>query len=180
MITVPDGAIYLFKSARRPLYRQQNLQLLAAERGTIMDLSWNRAWVAPEYYEAGSIERGARVVFVLTDRPYALFVPVRMGEVVEARQDDVSLGLRVALGSWVYPDGGDLAGYAAALRGSQGANLPGDKFVAPRRDGTRLLVGFDEREDEAWQRAVDGTLALTAKRVTSRSTRTACSSVRPD
>jgi cytosine/adenosine deaminase-related metal-dependent hydrolase len=103
MINVPDGAISLFKSARRALYRQQNLQLLAAERGMIMELAWNRAWVAAEYSEAGSIERGAPVVFVLTDRPYALFVPIRAGEVVEARHDDVSVGLRVALGSSVRP-----------------------------------------------------------------------------
>src|SRR5690606_27936060 len=29
--------LYLFKAARRPLYRKENLQLLAAERGSVVD-----------------------------------------------------------------------------------------------------------------------------------------------
>ncbi|MGH7504575.1 MAG: hypothetical protein ACRELX_02950, partial [Longimicrobiales bacterium] len=112
--------VYLFKSARRALYRQQNLQLLAAERGTVVELAWNRSWVAAEYFEPGTIVAGTPVVFVLTDRPYALFVPVRAGEVVEASWEDVSLRFRVALGTWVRPAGCGLEAYTAGLRAAQG------------------------------------------------------------
>jgi hypothetical protein len=75
----PERRLYLFKAARRPLYRKENLHLLAAERGSIVEVAYNRSWVAPEYCEPGSIARGATAYFLLTDRPYAAFVPVCEG-----------------------------------------------------------------------------------------------------
>src|SRR5690606_24507581 len=81
--------LYLFKAARRPLYRKENLQLLAAERGSVVDVWYNRAWVAPELWGEGAIRPGTPVVFVFADRPYTRFVPVRQGEVLEAGTDEL-------------------------------------------------------------------------------------------
>ena len=155
-----DPTLYLFKSSRRPLYRQQNLHLLAAERGTVVEVAWNRSWVAAEYFEEGTIPRGERVAFVLTDRPYALFAPVRAGEVVEARWEETSLRLWVQLGTWIGTGDVSASAFAAALTDAQRGELPGEKFVAPRRDDVPLVASFDEFEDDAWRRAVDAVLAV--------------------
>ncbi len=151
-------AIYLFKSARRPLYRQQNLHLLAAERGTVVEVAWNRSWVAAEYFDEGTIARGDRAAFVLTERPYTTFAPVRAGEVVEARWEPLSLRLWVQLGTWIGAS--DRSGFARALRDAQNGDLPGEKFVAPRRDDTRLVAWFDEDEDAGWKSAIDAALGI--------------------
>lgn len=51
------GMLYLFRSARRPLYRMENLRPLAAEWGTVMEVAYNRSWVATELFEQGAIAR---------------------------------------------------------------------------------------------------------------------------
>src|SRR5690606_16010530 len=60
--------LYLFKAARRPLYRKENLQLLAAERGSVVDVWYNRARVAPELWGEGRVTPGTRVVLVFAWR----------------------------------------------------------------------------------------------------------------
>jgi hypothetical protein len=152
--------LYLFKSARRPLYRQQNLHVLGAERGSVVELAWNRSWVAAECYDVDSILPGTPVVFVFTDRPYTRFVPVRSGEVVEAQWEELSLRLWVSLGTWVGPPDGDVDAFTRALRSAHGEALPGEKFVARRRDSIRLVSFYDDREAEGWHRAVDAVLAM--------------------
>jgi hypothetical protein len=152
--------LWLFKGSRRALYRQQNLHLLAAERGTIVDVSWNRSWVAPELFEANSIDAGVRACFVLTDQPYLLFVPVREGTVVDARWDDTSLRLRVALGTWVRPAGGDCEAFTRALRDAQPAAVPGERFVALAALDPAPAPAFDEKEDAGWRGAIDDVLTL--------------------
>jgi hypothetical protein len=152
--------LYLFKSARRPLYRQQNLHVLGAERGSVVELAWNRSWVAAECYDANSIVPGTPVVFVFTDRPYTRFVPVRSGEIVEAQWEELSLRLWVALGTWVGPADGDVGGFTRALRAAHGEGLPGEKFVVRRRDSIPLVSFYDDREAEGWHRAIDEVLAM--------------------
>ncbi len=154
------ATLLLFKASRRPLYRRQNLHLLAAERGGMVELAWNRSWVAAECYEAGTIEPGTRALVLLTDRPYALFLPVREAEVVEARWEDTSLRLWLALGDWTGPPDGDLAAFTAAVRQADPGAVPGEKFVARRRDVHPLERWYDEREEEGWRRVVDGVLDL--------------------
>jgi hypothetical protein len=72
-VSEPLPALYLFKSARRPRYRQENLQILSGERGRVLEIAYNRHWVAPEFFDPGTIRRGSPVVVVLTDRPYTRF-----------------------------------------------------------------------------------------------------------
>jgi hypothetical protein len=154
--------IYLFKAARRPLYRKENLHLLAEQRGAVVDLAYNRSWVAPDYFEAGAIARGAGVIFIFTDRPYHRFVPVRAGEVVSATWDDLMLRVRVALGNWVGLDSPDLETFTQIVKQTGGDSVPGRKFVSPRRDHLELVPFYDEREDEGWRRAVDEVLKMSA------------------
>ncbi len=151
-------ALYLFKAARRPLYRKENLQLLAAERGSVMEVAYNRSWVAPQYWGEGAVQRGARVYFVFTERPYGLFVPVRQGEVLEAETDDLMLRLRVVLGNWIGVEDRDLADFTRLVQRIDANGVPGTKFVAPKRDGVVFTPYFDEREDEGWRRVVDHVL----------------------
>ncbi|HWP36030.1 MAG TPA: hypothetical protein VNL18_00610 [Gemmatimonadales bacterium] len=90
---MPSPALYLFKAARRPLYRKENLQILAAERASVVDVWYNRGWVAPELFGGGgAVAPGTPVVFVYTDRPWTPFVPVRQGEVLDAPSDDLAPG----------------------------------------------------------------------------------------
>ena len=155
-----DHAIYLYKSARRPRYRKENLNLLAAERGTVVEVSYNRSWVSPRYYDAGSIPRGSRAYFLLTDRPYSRFVPVRKGEVVAAEYDDLMLRLQVALNTWVGVEDMDLDAFTRLVKQSAGDEAPDRKFVGPKLDGVELVKYYDEREAEGWQKAVEETFAM--------------------
>src|SRR5690606_18569392 len=126
----PD--LYLFKAARRPLYRKENLHLLAAERGSVVEVAYNRTWVAPELYEPDAIPRGTRVYILFTDRPYELFVPVRQGEVLEAAWDELMLRLRIVLGNWIGV-GGDVAAAAPPAHATNGdrADVASGPDVAP-------------------------------------------------
>jgi hypothetical protein len=156
-----DTPLYLFKSARRPVYRRENLHLLAEERGAIVEVSWNRSWVSPLFFDDGAIARGRRVVFLLTDRPYDRFVPVRAGEVVSAEWDDLTLRLRVSLRNHVgLPDGLGVPEFTRLVQGAAAGHCPGEKFVGPSLDGVELVSHFDEREEEGWRRAVDELLAM--------------------
>src|SRR5690606_41178531 len=56
------------------------------------------------------------LVFVFTDRPYTLFVPVRQGEVLEAGTDELGLRLRVIAGNRVGVHDDDLAAYRSEER----------------------------------------------------------------
>jgi hypothetical protein len=161
-MTAGAPLLYLFKSSRRSLYRQQNLHLLAAERGTVAAVSWNRSWVAPDLYEEGGILPGARAVFVLTDRPYLLFVPIREGTIIDAKWDETSLRLRVALGTWMTPAHGDAEAFTRQLRAAHPANVPGERFVMRAALESPAEPCYDEREDEGWRAAIDQVLALSA------------------
>lgn len=155
-----EGVLYLFKAARRPAYRQENLRLVAAERGSIVEVAYNRMWVAPELLAPGAIAAGTIADIVVTDRPFSLFVPVRQAEIPEATSDDLTLRLRLLLRSWVAVEGGDAAGFTAAVKAAAPGRVPGDKFVAPKRDTTRLVACYDGREDAGWRAVVDGLLAV--------------------
>lgn len=155
-----EHAIYLFKSARRPRYRKENLNLLAAERGTVVEVAYNRSWVSSRYFDAGSIPRGSRAYFVFTDRPYSRFVPVRKGEIVAAQYDDLMLRLHVTLKTWVGVEDMDLGAFTRLAKQAAGDEAPDRKFVGPKLDGVELVKYYDEREAEGWRRAVEETLAM--------------------
>jgi len=157
-----EASLYLFKTARRPRYRKENLDLLAAERGTVVEVSYNRSWVAPEFFDEGAIGRGARACFVFTDRPYDRFVPVRDGEVVRTRSDDLSLRIQVLLRNPVGVADADVPAFTSAVKEAAGENAPPHKFVAPRADGVELASFFDDREVEGWRRSVDAVLEMSA------------------
>ena len=151
-------ALYLFKAARRPLYRKENLQLLAAERGSMADVWYNRGWVAPELWGEGRITPGTRVVFVFADRPYTVFVPMRQGEVLEAGMDELGLRLRVVVANWVGVPDNDLAAFTRAVKESNPGGVPGARFVAPKRDDVQLTAYYDAREDRGWENVVENIL----------------------
>lgn len=159
---MPTQEIYLFKAARRPLYRKENLHLLAEQRGSVVDLAYNRSWVAADFFEDGAIARGAPVFFIFTERPYTTFVPVRGGEIVSATWDDLMLRLKVALGNWVGVEGTDLATFTQIVKQTGADCVPGRKFVGPKRDHLNLVPYYDEREDEGWRTAVDHVLEMSA------------------
>lgn len=48
-------SIYLFKAARRPTYRRENLHLLAPDRGTVVDAQY-RVSYQPHDQQAGPTE----------------------------------------------------------------------------------------------------------------------------
>ncbi|HET9984516.1 MAG TPA: hypothetical protein VFQ38_13040, partial [Longimicrobiales bacterium] len=155
-----EGVLYLFKAARRPAYRQENLRLVAAERGSVVEVAYNRMWVAPELLAPGALPAGTIADIVVTDRPFSLFVPVRQAEILEATTDDLTLRLRLLLRSWVAVEGGDAASFTAAVKAAAPGRFPGDKFVAPKKDTTRLVACYDGREDAGWRAVVDGLLAV--------------------
>lgn len=157
---MPDRPIYLFKSAWRPIYKKENLDLLAAERGTVQEYAWNRTWVSPEFFDEGSIARGRPVVIVFTDRPYARFVPVRDGEIADATWDDTLLRLKVILNNPVSVVGGNLEAFTEAVRRAAPGQVPGDKFVGPGMDDAELEVLYDAKEVPGWRRSVDEVLAM--------------------
>src|SRR5690606_26356198 len=142
----------------RPLYRKENLQLLAAERGSVVDVWYNRAWVAPELWGEGAIRPGTPVVFVFADRPYTRFVPVRQGEVLEAGTDELGLRLRVIARNWVGVHDNDLAAYTRAVKEADPGAVPGARFVAPKRDDVELTTYYDAREDQGWKSVVENIL----------------------
>jgi hypothetical protein len=159
---MPDRqALYLFKAARRPYYHKENLQLLAAERGSVIEVAYNRMWVAPEYFTDGAVPRGTTVYFAFTERPYSTFVPVRQGEVIDAQRDELMLRLRVLLGSWIgIEEELDLTSFTRLVKQSQPTLAPGNKFVIPKRDGIRLMPFVEEQEDLGWKRVVDQVLQM--------------------
>jgi hypothetical protein len=158
---MPDRqALYLFKAARRPYYRKENLHLLAAERGSVVEVAYNRMWVAPEYFDEGAIPRGTIVYFVFTERPYSLFVPVRQGEVVDVQRDELMLRLRVLLRSWVGVEDRDLVDFTRLVKQTHPGLAPGNKFVIPKRDGIPLQPFFDEREAVGWRNTIDHLLEM--------------------
>ena len=157
---MPQEAVYLFKSARRESYRQENLHLLAAERGSIVEVAHNNMWVATEYLEDGSIPRGTPVYFVLTERPFSLFVPVRQGEIIDVRRDDLAVRVRVVLRSWVGLANHEVAEFTELVRSTNGGNAPGNKFLVPKRDNISLEPRYDEQEEEGWSQVIDNVLAM--------------------
>jgi hypothetical protein len=154
------SAIYLFKAARRPQYRKENLHLLAEEHGTVLEFAYNRIWVAPEFFDEGSIRRGERVHVMFTERPYARFVPVRGGEVVSARWDDLMLRIRVALHAWEGVEEVPLDTFTRIVKQAAPEQVPGNKFVARKHDGVQIVPYFDEREEAGWRKAVQATLEM--------------------
>ncbi|HEX7050823.1 MAG TPA: hypothetical protein VF188_11515, partial [Longimicrobiales bacterium] len=153
--------IYVCKAARRPRYRHENLHLLAAERGRVVEAAYNPMWVAPELLEDdAAIPRGAPVVFLFTDRPYTRLVPVRQGEVLDVERAELMLRLRVLLRGWIGAPGGDVAAFTRAVREASGGEVPGEKFVFRKRDDVEFERFFDDREDEGWRRAVDAVLDM--------------------
>lgn len=156
-----DQPVYLFKAARRPTYRKENLHLLAEERGAILEFAWNRSWVSPDFFDHGAIARGRPVVFVFTDRPYTRFVPVRAGEVVSSEWDDLMLRLRVTLRNYVgLEDHVDIPQFTKQVKRAAGNDCPGGKFVAAKRDGVELVDYYDEQESDGWRIAVEELLAM--------------------
>lgn len=153
-------ALYLFKAARRPRHLKENLNILAAERGSIVEVAYNHMWVAPEYFDEGSIRRGTKVYFVFSDRPYSLFVPVREGEVVAVARGELMLRIRVLLHSWVGVEDRDLADFTRLVKQTSPTRAPGQKFVLPKYDGVPFVSYYDEREDEGWRRAIENVLAM--------------------
>jgi hypothetical protein len=153
-------ALYLFKTARRPVYLKENLQILAAERGSIVEAAYNRMWVAPQYYEAGTIAKGFPVYFVFTERPYSHFVPVRQGEVIDVERTDLTLRIRVLLRSWVGLDDVRPEEFSYLVNDMIAGSAPGTKFVAPKLDDVEIQSYYDEREDEGWCRVVDEVLRM--------------------
>jgi hypothetical protein len=161
---MPDSsAIYLFKAARRPLYRKENLHLLAADRGSVVEVGYNRMWIAPEYFEAGSITRGTPVYFVFTERPYSLFVPVRQGEVVDVSRDELMVRIRVLLRSWVRPLDENPESFTRLVKATQQGKAPGNKFVLPKQDDVVLEACYDEREDPGWRGVIDDMLEMSRR-----------------
>lgn len=157
---MPEPPIYLFKSARRPIYRKENLDLLAAERGSVQEYAWNRTWVSPGFFDEGSIARGRPVYIVFTDRPFDRFVPVRDGEIADALWDETLLRLKVILNNPVAVPGDDLDAYTARVKAAAGNHIPGEKFVVPKADDVELRTLFEEEEIPGWRRSIDEILAM--------------------
>ncbi|MBI4544813.1 MAG: hypothetical protein HY703_06445 [Gemmatimonadetes bacterium] len=154
-----DLALYLFKAAGRPLYRKENLYLLAAERGSIVELAYNRVWVAAESFREGAIRRGTPAVVVFTDRPYSLLVPARHAEVADVLHAEETLRLQIRLGGWAGVEGADLADFTRRVKETN-PSAPAQKFVVPKLDDARLLDYAGEMEDEGWRRTIDRLLAM--------------------
>lgn len=153
-------SIYLYKSARRPRYRKENLNLVAAQRGTVVEVAYNRSWISHRYYDAGSIPRGSEVYFLLTDRPYSRFVPVRKGEVVAAEYDDLMLRLQVALNTWVGVEDMDVETFTRRVKESADGDAPERKFIGPKLDGVDLVRYYDGNEARGWRQAIEQTLEM--------------------
>ncbi len=157
---MPPPALYVCKAARRPRYRHENLHLLAAERGRVVEAAYNPMWVATGLLDEGAIPRGAPVYVLLTDRPYARLVPVRQGEVLEVVCDELLVRLRILLRGWIGAPGGDVDAFTRLVHEAAPAEAPGEKFVLLKRDDVVFERFFDGREDEGWRRAVDAVLAM--------------------
>ena len=159
-MSTQQDAVYLFKSARRESYRRENLHLLAAERGSVVEVAHNNMWVAPEYLDHASLPRGMPVYFVLTERPFSMFVPIRQGEIVDVRRDDLAVRMRIVLRSWVALEDREVTDFTEVIKKTSRGNAPGNKFLVPKRDDIALEPRYDEREEEGWSQAIDNVLAM--------------------
>ncbi|MDB2392597.1 hypothetical protein N9V91_06245 [Acidimicrobiaceae bacterium] len=89
--------LFLIKSSRIREYRQQNLAILSAPDGDIIETSYNARWVQPGL----ELQRGTGCAIVFADSPYQSYVPVRWGVVDSVEEIDGRIDLRVRLGTFI-------------------------------------------------------------------------------
>jgi hypothetical protein len=145
--------LFFLKGSRVREYQKENLAILAAPEGELVDISYSRRWVTPGV----RVPVGEGGVIVFADSPYEHFVPVRFAVVRDVEDTDERVRITVRLGPFVCCDD----------PGALDARWP-DR-PAPDRPGLRFLVEDDNPGfftprgpadiDAAWRTAVDGLAA---------------------
>ena len=142
--------LFFLKGSRVREYQKENLAILAAPEGELVDISYSRRWVTPGV----RVPVGEGGVIVFADSPYEHFVPVRFAVVRDVEDTDERIRITVRLGPFVCCDD----------PGALDARWP--NRPAPDRPGLRFLVEDDNPGlftpsgpadiDAAWRTAVDG------------------------
>lgn len=130
-------------------YHQQNVAILGAPEGEVVEVVYNRRWVQPGL----AVEPGAGCAIVFADSPYEYFVPVRFGVLQRVEETDSRVTMTCRLGAFVRP--GALEPLNDRWSGPDRPVRPGDCFLF--EDANPGLVGPRslEEAEEAWREAVD-------------------------
>src|SRR5690606_7686771 len=143
-----DEVLYLLKGSRVREYHQQNVAILGAPEGEVIEVAYNRRWVQ----EGISLEPGTDCAIVFGDSPYEYFVPIRFAALLRAEETDSRVTVVCKLGPFVRR--GALEPLNERWNRPDRPLRPGDVFLFedrnPRLGSPR---GLAETED-AWRAAV--------------------------
>lgn len=141
--------LYLLKGSRVREYHQQNVAILGAPEGEVIEVAYNRRWVQPGL----ALEPGTGCAIVFADSPYEYFVPVRFAVLQRAEETDSRVTVTCRLGTFVRP--GAFEPLNDRWRSPDRPVRPGDYFlfedVNPGLLGPQSLA----EADEGWRAAVD-------------------------
>lgn len=141
--------LYLLKGSRVREYHQQNVAILGAPEGEVVEVAYNRRWVQPGL----ALGPGMGCAIVFADSPYEYFVPVRFGVLQRVDESDGRITVAVRLGAFIRP--GALDPLNERWTSADCPVDPGKLFLF--EDGNPGLVGPQSLADadEAWREAVD-------------------------
>mgnify|MGYP001160342097 FL=1 len=141
--------LYLLKGSRVREYHQQNVAILGAPEGEVIEVAYNRRWVQ----EGISLEPGTDCAIVFGDSPYEYFVPIRFAALLRAEETDSRVTVVCKLGPFVRR--GALEPLNERWNRPDRPLRPGDVFLfEDRNPGLVSPRGLAETED-AWRAAVD-------------------------
>src|SRR5690606_8860778 len=144
-----DEVLYLLKGSRVREYHQQNVAILGAPEGEVIEVAYNRRWVQ----EGLSLEPGTDCAIVFGDSPYEYFVPIRFAALLRAEETDSRVTVVCKLGPFVRR--GALGPLNERWNRPDRPLRPGDVFLfEDRNPGLVSPRGLAETED-AWRAAVD-------------------------
>lgn len=141
--------LYLLKGSRVREYHQQNVALLGAPEGEMLDISYALRWVQDGLEPAS----GEGCVIVLADTPWDDFVPVRFAVVRHVGMSGERLDLRVELGPRITPLGRSLLN--AMWAGRSDEDRPGRVFLFTDDNPDLAVPRSLAENDEAWRASVD-------------------------
>lgn len=142
--------LYLLKGSRVREYHQQNVAILGAPEGEVVEVAYNRRWVQPGL----AVEPGAGCAIVFADSPYDYFVPVRFAVLDAVDETDARVAVSCRLGPFVRS--GALEPLNERWTDPALPVRPGKQHFL-FEDANPGLIGPQSlaQADEAWQAAVD-------------------------
>jgi tetratricopeptide (TPR) repeat protein len=154
--------LYLLKSARTSQYLQENLHILAAPEGEVVEVDYAPRWVEP--LAARQVRSGDTACLFFSDRPYRQYVPVREAEILNVNQSSGQLALSLRLRRLVH-----LGGKQNLKTFSQrfGKFSQGQFFVVRDPESPITFARRGRSELANWKRIIDALLQASPEGVVS-------------